>query len=439
MEYSKTFCPYPWIHVMTQPTGTVSWCCVARDNFKNDDGTMFDLNKGDQIASVWNGAHMRKIRYQMLNGEQVKGCNHCYDLEDMGFPSYRTNYIRDWFEYSGRGPEIIDRIEKSRENGYIVEEPPMYLDFRLGNMCNLKCRMCQPQNSSQINKEYVKIEASDPQAGKFIKDNFTWGQFAEHVTPWQDDPEFLKQVELWLPDVTKLYFTGGEPTIIERVYWIMEKCVAMGVADRIELVFNSNMTNIQDRFINLVEKFKKVLMCFSVDAHGSLNEYIRGSSHWEQTDRNVRRYCESSVVGSLLFSPVIQVYNILNITELLDYCEELEQSYGREIFLTFLICDYPRSLDFRILPDNVRQEAIKKLEAWKPTSKILMNRENNVQSLDALINALKEKRHDDWQEQLSIFEEYTKLLDVTRGENFQASVPELWNLLYGKDFISKRV
>ena len=34
MEYSKTFCPYPWIHVMTQPTGTVSWCCVARDNFK---------------------------------------------------------------------------------------------------------------------------------------------------------------------------------------------------------------------------------------------------------------------------------------------------------------------------------------------------------------------------------------------------------------------
>ena len=43
-EYSKTFCPI-WIHVMTQPTGTVSWCCVARDNFKNDDGSMVDLIK----------------------------------------------------------------------------------------------------------------------------------------------------------------------------------------------------------------------------------------------------------------------------------------------------------------------------------------------------------------------------------------------------------
>ena len=145
-EYSKTFCPYPWISIMTQPTGTVSWCCVARDNFKNDDNTMFDLNKGDKIETVWNNNHMRKIRKQMIEGEVVKGCEHCYDLEDMGFPSYRTNYIRDWFEYSGRGEEIHNIIERSINNDYKVEESPMYLDFRLGNMCNLKCRMCQPQN-----------------------------------------------------------------------------------------------------------------------------------------------------------------------------------------------------------------------------------------------------------------------------------------------------
>ena len=39
---------------MTPTTGTVSWCCVARDNFKNDDGSMVDPNKGDKIESVWN-------------------------------------------------------------------------------------------------------------------------------------------------------------------------------------------------------------------------------------------------------------------------------------------------------------------------------------------------------------------------------------------------
>lgn len=430
-DYGKTFCPYPWIHVMTQPTGTVSWCCVARDNFKNDDGTMVDLNKGDKIESVWNNDHMRKIRRQMLDGEAVHGCNHCYDLEDMGFPSYRTNYIRDWFEYSGKGDEIVERIEKSKNNDYRVEEPPMYLDFRLGNMCNLKCRMCQPQNSSQINKEYVKIEASDPQAGQFIKDNFTWGQFAENITPWQDDPDFLRQVEEWLPGVNKLYFTGGEPTIIERVYWIMEKCVEMGIAKDIELVFNSNMTNIQARFINLVEQFKNVLMCISVDAYGHENEYIRGASHWSQVEKNLRKYCASDVIGTVLFSPVIQIYNILTINKLLDFCEELELEYGREVFVTFLICDYPTSLDFRNCPDNVREVAAERLEAWLAESKVLVKRPENVQTINATIKALKENRKDNWRQELITFQKYTDLLDKTRDENMREALPELWNLMYG--------
>jgi sulfatase maturation enzyme AslB (radical SAM superfamily) len=416
MEYSKTFCPYPWIHVMTQPTGTVSWCCVARDNFKNDDGTMFDLNKGDRIESVWNNNHMRKIRKQMIDGETVKGCEHCYDLEKMDFPSYRTNYIRDWFEYSGHGESIMQRIERSIDNDYIVEEAPMYLDFRLGNLCNLKCRMCQPQNSSQIQKEYKRIEENDPMAADFIKKHFTWGQFADHVTPWQDDAEFLRQVEEWLPGVNKLYFTGGEPTIIERVYWILEKCVELGIAKNIDLVFNSNMTNIKGRFLTLVEQFKSVLMCFSVDAYGELNEYIRGASHWTQTDENVRSYCSSKVVGSLLFSPV--------------NCESLEQEYNREIHLTFLICDYPRSLDFRNLPDNVRNVAVERLESWIPTSKVLVKRESNLQAINALIRALKENRHDDWEQQLAIFKKYTSILDRQRNESMSSAIPELWKLMY---------
>jgi MoaA/NifB/PqqE/SkfB family radical SAM enzyme len=418
---------------MTQPTGTVSWCCVARDNFKNDDGTMFDLNKGDKIETVWNNNHMRKIRKQMIEGETVKGCEHCYDLEKMGFPSYRTNYIRDWFEYSGHGESIMQRIERSIDNDYVVEEAPMYLDFRLGNLCNLKCRMCQPQNSSQIQKEYKRIEENDPMAADFIKNHFTWGQFADHITPWQDDPDFLRQVEQWLPGVNKLYFTGGEPTLIERTYWILEKCVELGIAQNIELVFNSNMTNIKPRFINLVEQFKKVLMCFSVDAYGELNEYIRGASHWTQTDENVRRYCSSKVVGSLLFSPVIQIYNILDITKLLDYCESLEQEYNREIHLTFLICDYPRSLDFRNLPDSVRNVAVERLEAWIPTSKILVKRESNLQAINALIRALKENRHEDWEQQLGIFKKYTQLLDRQRNESMSSAIPELWELMYGNN------
>tara|TARA_B100000963_G_scaffold214528_1_gene187147 strand:- start:1036 stop:2346 length:1311 start_codon:yes stop_codon:yes gene_type:complete len=429
-DYSKTFCPYPWIHVMTQPTGTISWCCVARDNFKDDEGQMVDLNRGHKIEDVWNSNHMRKIRQEMIEGTVVKGCEHCYDLEDMGFPSYRTNYIRDWFEYSGKGEEIHERIEKSITNNFRVEEPPMYLDFRLGNMCNLKCRMCQPQNSSQIQKEYAKMETADPKSADFVKENFTWGQFADHITPWQDDPEFLRQVEDWLPGVNKLYFTGGEPTIIERVYWIMEKCVELNIAKDIELVFNSNMTNIQKRFLDLVEQFKNVLMCISVDAFGHENEYIRGASHWSRVDKNLRKYCASDVIGTVLFSPVIQIYNILTITKLLDFCEELEIEYGRQVFVTFLICDYPTSLDFRNCPDQVREVAAGRLEEWLKRSKVLANRPENVQTINATIKALRENRKDNWRQELMTFEKYTNLLDNTRDESMEEAFPELHNLLY---------
>ena len=429
---SKTFCPYPWISIMTQPTGAANFCCVAREQFKNDDGTMFNLNKGDKIEQVWNSNHMREVRKQMATGENVPQCTRCYDQEDMGFPSYRNNYIRDWFEYSPYGEKIHEIIEKSIENDYHVEEPPMYLDFRLGNMCNLKCRMCQPQNSSQIHKEYTKINNDDPIKGKFIKEHFTWGHFADDVTPWQDDPDFLRQVEDWLPGVNRLYFTGGEPTIIERVYWIMEKCVEMGISKNIDLVFNSNMTNVQKRFIDLVEQFKSVLMCVSVDAYGHENEYIRGASHWSQVDKNIRKYCASNVVGTVSFSPVIQIYNILTITKLLDYCEQLEKEYGREIWVTFLICDYPTSLDFRNCPDNVRQVAIERLENWLESSEILAKRDINKQTVTATINALKERRNEHWRKELQVFEKYTKMLDKVRDEDMADAFPELWSLMYGR-------
>ena len=211
----------------------------------------------------------------------------------------------------------------------------------------------------------------------------------------------------------------------------MEKCVEMGIAKDIELVFNSNMTNIQKRFLNLVEQFKDVLMCISVDAYGSENEYIRGASHWSRVEKNLRTYCASDVVGTVLFSPVIQIYNVLTITKLLDFIESLEVEYGRQVFVTFLICDYPTSLDFRNCPDQVREVAAGRLEEWMKRSKVLINRPENVQTIEATIKALKENRKEKWEEELKVFKKYTNLLDKQRNESMSEALPELWNLMYG--------
>ena len=50
------------------------------------------------------------------------------------------------------------------------------------------------------------------------------------------------------------------------------------------------MTNIQPMFLDLIAKFKNVLMCLSVDGYGKTNEYIRSGSTWSIVDKHIRDY-----------------------------------------------------------------------------------------------------------------------------------------------------
>ena len=438
-DYSKTFCPYPWIHVMTQPSGTVNFCCVANGQIKTDDSFMeFDgmqtgdvllLSKGGDMRDVWNSKHYKHIRRQMDTGERVIGCEPCYDLEDLGIPSYRENYIKDWMGWHRNADEIERIIEKSRENDYHVDEPPQYLDFRLGTLCNLRCRMCQSQNSSAIYKELKDDELYTQEERDFVVKHTHWNDFSDYTQPWFDTPEFL-EVEEWLPNVNRLYFTGGEPTIIQRTYWILEKCVELGIAKDIDLVFNSNMTNIQPRFLDLLAKFRDVLMCLSVDGYAQYNEYIRSGSTWSIVDKHIRDYAQSEVVGNILFSPVVQIYNILNITELLDYAEEITKFSGRRIDISFLMNNYPKCLDIRNLPKHVRVEGQKRLRDWLNTSKYFKDDERNIATVEGIIKALEDENvNADAEKQMQIFKEYTELLDSKRDQSFKDSIPDLWRML----------
>jgi len=439
-NYSKTFCPYPWIHVMTQPSGTVNFCCVANGQIKTDDSFMeFDgmqtgdvllLSKGGDMRDVWNSKHYKHIRRQMDTGERVVGCEPCYDLEDLGIPSYRENYIKDWMGFHRNADEIDRIIDKSRENDYHVDEPPQYLDFRLGTLCNLRCRMCQSQNSSAIYKELKDDELYTQEERDFVVKHTHWNDFSDYTQPWFDTPEFLEAVEEWLPNVNRLYFTGGEPTIIQRTYWILEKCVELGIAKDIDLVFNSNMTNIQPRFLDLLAKFRDVLMCLSVDGYAQYNEYIRSGSTWSVVDKHIRDYATSEVVGNILFSPVVQIYNILNITDLLDYAEEITKFSGRRIDISFLMNNYPKCLDIRNLPKHVRVEGQKRLRDWLNTSKYFKDDERNLATVEGIIKALEDENvNADAEKQMQIFKEYTELLDNKRDQSFKDSIPDLWRML----------
>lgn len=435
-EYSKTFCVYPWMHQMTTPTGKVNFCCISEKTYISaDNGSPIDLAH-DSFEQAWNTKHMRDIRKKMIAGEPVTGCETCYAQEKIGKRSYRQAHNEEWFTRL-KSNKLVDRIESSIKNNFYVNEPPVYLDLRLGNLCNLKCRMCNPYNSIMIHKEWQDLDLqSQGEYSVFWK---KYGLENKAISKWYESDNFWNDVEKYIPHLKKVYMTGGEPTLIEANYKFLDLCREKGFASQIELFFNLNFTNMTDRFIHQLADFKWTSINASVDGFSHVNEYIRGSSKWDICDKNLNKLLSSGLSNiGLGFSPVIQIYNILNITDLLNYVEDLSMEYNHDILIDFLYCFSPEFLDFESLPRPIKEEAKKTIEHWRKGSRTI-NRNTDKSfflknSIESLINRLDITMDQQNPEKLKDFLHYTQLLDQKRNQSFGAVFPDLKRMLNESGF-----
>ena len=431
MEYSKTFCIYPWIHQMTTPTGKVNFCCISFNTAVLDDaGVPISLSTAS-FKSAWNTQYMRDIREKMMTGQPVTGCDICYNQEKIGKKSYRQTHNEEWLGRLGK-EDYQHRVEASLKNNYIVDQSPVYLDLRLGNLCNLKCRMCNPYNSIMIEIEWRELdEETQGEYSKFWQKN---NMENSSVDKWYESDNFWNDVEKYIPQLKKVYMTGGEPTLIEANYRFLDKCRELGCAKQIELFFNLNFTRMTDRFIDQLRDFKWTNINASLDGFGPTNEYIRGNSNWKMTSENVSKLIVNSGSNVALgFSPVIQIYNILSITELLDYVETLILRHNKNMLVDFLQCYYPEFLDFAVLPKNIKQEAKKLILDWKARSKTINTKSNNgfflKNSIESLVTRLDQTMDQEDPAKIRDFIEYTNTLDKKRKQSFSVSFPKLSEML----------
>jgi len=98
----------------------------------------------DTLEEIWNSEYLREVRRGMLRGERISACEHCYRMEESGGTSLRQIANRAASESIG---EMARRVV---EENAALADPPSSLHLWLGNLCNLKCRMCSPIYSSQI-------------------------------------------------------------------------------------------------------------------------------------------------------------------------------------------------------------------------------------------------------------------------------------------------
>lgn len=423
---NKSFCAVPFVSIMVNTDTTVRYCCMvkgAANKIKKDDGSPYTC-KDRFIDDAWNSKDMRDIRKAMIAGEKIEGCSVCYLQEDSGRVSNRQHSINEWKWKLGEDA-LYDKVKQALDNDGVVKDDIVYLDLRLGNLCNLKCRMCNPWNSSQIAKEHLSLKDTDKAYADVWKKTF--GTFPLTVLDdqqWFDHDILWDQVISLIPTLKKVYMTGGEPTLIKNNFKFMQSCLEQGRKD-ILLFFNTNCTNLNKNFFELISQFDQVHINASMDGIGEVNEYIRSPSNWKQINENIERLASlpNVVLG---ITPTVQVYNIFDLTNIVKYVNGLNVKYSKKIFIDFLINVHPHHLSVTILPEDIKQAA--RLELIEYKNHMVDCPEMTMNSLEGIIGLLANGQSVDAGDELTRLSTYTKSLDASRGQSFTVLDNRLWRV-----------
>lgn len=400
---NKTFCVLPWINLTVDPSGNVRPCCVSTDYIRKPSGENFNLGV-DTIDDIYNSKDFIDIRTKMLHGEAVSGCSQCYKHEELGGNSQRVLYNKLWQDRDFTTTHANTNIE--------------YFDLRFGNLCNLSCRSCNPGNSSTMAKEIHALQ------GTSIS-NFH-SEYTLSLDEWYNTVAFDENINSQLGNIRLLYLTGGEPTVIKKNTEMLEWCISNGVSKNITLMINSNMTNLNPSFHNLLQQFKSVVFYASIDGYGEIQEYLRYPSNWKQIDKNIRTLLENDMFN-IRPTPVIQIGNLNKIVELFEYFESFNREQQRPVInMMPIILENPSHLDVSYLPKDYKQMCWDRIQEWLDTkckyqTPLFYNK----------MGVLKNKCLSDSgsSDNISKYIEYNTLFDIHRNHHLQTVNPELYNIL----------
>jgi MoaA/NifB/PqqE/SkfB family radical SAM enzyme len=431
---SKTFCPLPWIHLATRPNGDVRVCCTANasgagDNDSKQVGLVTNNNsvmnlQDYSLSEVWNSNYMKSVRLQMLDGRIPESCTKCFEEESSGIVSKRQWETVVWKERLD-----IDAIVNSTDvDGSLPVNIP-YFDLRLGNMCQLKCIMCSPHDSSSWIKEwrlqYPKYKTVE------LKTDQRWDSNFDYT--WYQKSSFLEDMRSNAYNIRELYFAGGEPLLIPEHYKILEFMVETGAASLCVLRYNSNGLELPEKLFELWHHFKEVKFNFSVDALGKRNDYIRYPSKWNDVVTNLERLDDAPSNITVNIACAVQLLNVLSIQDLVHWKESRNfkkinlPPYGAGLIGTHLVY-LPSYLNVRVLPKHLKDKVARQVDYFcsrKSADNEFMTNPYGLKRWQGLVQYM---MAEDWTNKLPMLEDYLTVTDTQRGTDFRKTFPELQDL-----------
>jgi len=297
---NSTLCVLPWVSLEASPIGTVRPCCLADDEIVDDAGQKFKLGTAD-FANIQNSNHMRDLRAQFLAGGKPQTCRKCWNEERAGRDSKRIHTLN-------RLKHMLPDQDWTTD-----AKPLMFLDLKLGNICNLKCRICGSWSSSQFASEEIAFLPREEQ-----KSSHAYQMLRAGAWP-RENLQFWSQIDTVLTDIRYIEFTGGEPFMIDQHFDMLQGIVDRGIAHQVEIHYNTNGTQWPERGPDIWRHFKTVEVAFSIDDVGARFEYQRTNADWAVVQDNITsfQYLRDQMPNlQLQCCSTVNIFNVCYIDEL---------------------------------------------------------------------------------------------------------------------------
>jgi len=413
-QNSKTFCMHPFTGLATREDGAICACCRSHPVGFIQDASLED---------IWNNPNMKRIRKSVLTNIRPPECEPCFSLEDQGVESLRQRHI------TGKIPEARinlypNALDALRDDYSMPFEIPT-MELKLNNLCNLKCRMCHPMDSTSWNdwnvvKKYYKAEENIMYA--IVEQHDLENK--PHLDKFQDSPEWWASLEKLLPYFRRVEFAGGEPLMDPQHYRILDMLAPYGKNIEIKYATNLSMLGKSNRTIwQYWPKFKSVAVNVSIDGIGDSYEYVRGNASWAELVNNIKQIQTIPNISRIVGAVTVQVSNVLILDKMIEYFLD---DIGI-VFHTHRV-EYPKLLSAQVLPRELQVLAITKLRAVeqrleefslvKKHPELLAYTRGQIR--DNINYLMARDQSDKWTECVA----FNRELDATRNQSFTNVTPE---------------
>jgi MoaA/NifB/PqqE/SkfB family radical SAM enzyme len=341
MSLEEHICPAPWLHACINTNGRLKLCC-------NSNTTPQEYRFYENFNEYWNSDYLNNLRGELKTAQRPEMCNSCWKKEAQGVQSLRNSMINTLKDH-GDWDSFVAHVENNT-----VPSTPIELDLKLGNYCNLTCRMCSSYSSSSYATEFKKIYGDT---------GIDYGQNADEKnyvqSKWYNDERFETLLKKMIDDgLQKIKFTGGEPMMVPGCKRFIEYCIHTNKAKDIELALITNGTLINDEWIDLIQQFKHTSLILSIDGVGNTFEYIRHPAKWDDMVKVFKKLDKFKQTKMMTFC--LQALNVLEPARVLDLA--LEYS----IMPSLITLDTPNYMDVLHIPNELRNDATESLKKSLP-------------------------------------------------------------------------